>query len=563
MMKFKIKKWCASIFLLKALFIFPSLALAHLISITPVTPFYNTILASTTSIAVYKVTNISNIPLDGIEDQSILPSSMRLLSSSTCSASAPLAIGASCTLSISLTAPSSATQITGAQLRERAVPSLDGVVYVIPSVTVGTQLLWTWVSGNNATNQQGTCGTQGSAASENVPGARGASVSWIDKNNNLWLFGGNGIDCHNNQGRLNDLWKFDVTTTNWTWMNGSDSVGAFGTSAGPGARQGSISWIDSHGNLWLFGGYGNDSIGNQGHLNDLWKFNGTNWTLVSGVDTINQSGVYGTIGQAASGNVPGSRRYSVSWIDSSDHLWLFGGYGCDVTTTCTINTQGLLNDLWMFNGTNWTWVSGASQVNAVGVYDSPGQNVPGARVNSVTWADHNGILWLFSGYGYSNTTTGYLNDLWKFDGTNWTWVSGSKQTNQSGSYGTQGTSSSSNMPGSRVNAISWLDNSNNLWLFGGYGYDGTSGSLYNLNDLWKFDGTNWTWVSGLNTGGQIGTYGQQGTPTRDNIPGARGNTIASISWIDTNGNLWFFGGNGLGTSTTVGDLNDLWKLSIN
>src|SRR5260370_31459256 len=39
--------------------------------------------------------------------------------------------------------------------------------------------------------------------------------------------------------------------------------------------------------------------GTQGDLNDLWKFDGTNWTWVSGSDLINQPGVFGTKGVAS------------------------------------------------------------------------------------------------------------------------------------------------------------------------------------------------------------------------------------------------------------------------
>ncbi len=35
------------------------------------------------------------------------------------------------------------------------------------------------------------------------------------------------------------------------------------------------SWIDSSGNLWLFGGYGYDSTGTVGKLNDLWQYSPT------------------------------------------------------------------------------------------------------------------------------------------------------------------------------------------------------------------------------------------------------------------------------------------------
>ena len=132
---------------------------------------------------------------------------------------------------------------------------------------------------------------------------------------------------------FNDLWEFNPTTREWTWVSGSNSVnakGVYGTlnvasaSNVPGARGSSgggtsVSWIDSSGSLWLFGGYGNDSTGTTGNLNDLWKFNPTakTWTWISGSSTANANGVYGTLGDAAASNVPGARGYAVGWTDGS------------------------------------------------------------------------------------------------------------------------------------------------------------------------------------------------------------------------------------------------------
>jgi hypothetical protein len=42
-----------------------------------------------------------------------------------------------------------------------------------------------------------------------------------------------------------------------------------------------------------------------------------------------------------------------------------------------------------------------------------------------------------------------------------------------------------------------------------------------LNDLWKFDGEEWVWISGSNTTNQYGVYGQKSIPDSNNIPGAR------------------------------------------
>jgi N-acetylneuraminic acid mutarotase/pimeloyl-ACP methyl ester carboxylesterase len=439
-----------------------------------------------------------------------------------------------------------------------ATANVSGANYTVPDFVATANPtangLWTWVSGSNTVNQTGIYGTEGVAAAGNVPGAREDSISWTDKSGNLWLFGGDGYDSAGKFDLLNDLWKYDGA--NWTWVSGSnivDQIGSYGTqgvaAAGnvPGARCYSISWTDSSGNLWLFGGYGYYSAGNLGPLNDLWKYDGTNWTWVSGSNTGNQKGTYGTEGVADAGNVPGARCYSISWTDSSGNLWLFGGQGYD-----SAGNWGVLNDLWKYNGANWTWVSGSNTVNQSGSYGTQGVaaagNVPGARIGSVSWTDSSGNLWLFGGYGYDSAgNEGFLNDLWKYNGTNWTWVSGSTTGNQSGSYGTQGVAAAGNVPGAREHLVSWIDKSGNLWLFGGIGYDSVGHEGF-LNDLWKYNGTNWTWVSGSTTGNQSGTYGTEGVAAAGNVPGARD---SSVSWIDKSGNLCLFGGEGY--------LNDLWR----
>jgi len=95
--------------------------------------------------------------------------------------------------------------------------------------------------------------------------------------------------------------------------------GVAATAKVPGPRLGSVSWIDGSGNLWLFGGYGDISNANPysfGLLNDLWEFSPTagKWTWVSGSNTVNAAGVYGTLGTAASVNVPAARSAAGSWI---------------------------------------------------------------------------------------------------------------------------------------------------------------------------------------------------------------------------------------------------------
>jgi Galactose oxidase, central domain/Kelch motif len=291
---------------------------------------------------------------------------------------------------------------------------------------------WTWVSGSNTVNANGIYGTEGIAATGNVPGSRYYAASWIDGRGNLWLFGGAGHDSVGTNGLLNDLWQFNPTTKEWTWVSGSSVMrlnppgdagqpGVYGTQGIPAANNvpggrygGTVSWIDSTGNLWLFGGTGFDSTGAYGELNDLWEFNSTTktWTWVSGSSTANAVGVYGNMGVAAASDVPGARYSAVSWIDGSGNFWLFGG-----------NANGeysYLNDLWQFSPASkeWTWMSGSSTANATGVYGTLGvpssSNVPGARYTSVSWIDGSGNLWLFGGGNSSTQGTVDFNDLWRY-----------------------------------------------------------------------------------------------------------------------------------------------------
>jgi len=358
---------------------------------------------------------------------------------------------------------------------------------------------------------------------------------------------------------LNDLWKFNGTM--WTWVGGSSSpnqlsvFGILGTPAAsnaPGARTGAMSWTDETGSLWLFGGLGLDVRGYSEYLNDLWRYSAGQWTWMGGSQTGAASGVYGTQGMPASSNAPGARQFAVTWTDATGNLWLFGGYGYDAN-----GALGDLNDLWRYNAGRWTWVAGSNLVNQPGVYGVLGSpapaNGPGGRREAVGWSDSFGNLWLFGG-GYGQSLS-MLNDLWRYTAGQWTWMGGSSTPAQAGVYGTQGSASQTNVPGSRVLALVWSDPSGTVWLFGGNGVDST-GTVDYLNDLWKYSGGQWTWVSGSNLGRQPGKYGTQGIGTNTNSPGGR---FAPGGWFDSAGNVYLFGGDGYDSSGTLGFLNDLWK----
>jgi len=319
---------------------------------------------------------------------------------------------------------------------------------------------WVFVGGSESADQPGTY-----TGVNQVPGARVNPTSWKDSSGNFWLFGGYGFDGSGNLGYLNDLWEY--TGGKWSFVSGSalaDQNGVYGTAGAaaptnvPGGRHEAVGWSDANGNLWLFGGEGEDSIGTaNGILNDLWIYNiaSKQWTYVMGatqgtqVGIANQTGVYGlqplvgppsttgaagTVGLtgATSGTFPGSRWGSNGWTDAGGNFWLFGGWGLDSTGT---NGNGALNDLWVYtpNSTaglpgTWTWIKGSNTGSDNGIYGPETRPyltyeiwTPGGRSNATHWyvpqTGQNGLLFMFGGEGYDSTSTignGYLNDLWRY-----------------------------------------------------------------------------------------------------------------------------------------------------
>jgi putative metal-binding protein/galactose oxidase-like protein len=348
-----------------------------------------------------------------------------------------------------------------------------------------------------------------------------------------------------------------------TWMHGDvvgNQFGVYGTQGipdpanKPGGRQGGVCFTDAGNNFWLFGGSGLSAI-DDGQLNDLWKYSSlTNqWTWVNGGNVSKSPGIYGIKGVPDASNRPGARQDAVSWVDASGFLWLMGGYGYSSTGL------GFLNDLWKYNPTlnQWTWVSGDNIHNQNGVYS--GLAKPGSRYGAVSWTDGTGNLWLMGGNGYASVGIGSLNDLWKYNPAlnAWTWVSGSNVPNQPGVYGTQGVAASTNIPGSRSDAVNWFAN-NYLWLMGGDGYTESSAGV--LNDLWKYDplSNQWTWVSGDNTPNMLGVYGTKGVGAASNNPGSRRNAVC---WKVMYGALWLMGGEGFAAGAP-GWMNDIWKFDL-
>lgn len=337
---------------------------------------------------------------------------------------------------------------------------------------------WTWMKGAGVPGAAPIYGVQGVPSMLNRPPASWGGInSWVDQFGDFWLFGGGGSST--NGMACGDLWKYDLTTNEWTWMKGPgtyNSKGSYGSigvanvkNNPPSRTETAASWTDNNGDLWLFGGnspYSSiDSI-----LNDMWRFNiaSNTWTWMKGSKYSKQPGNYGIIGKEDSANTPGGRWVYCRWKDDLGHLWLYGG--------------GNYNDLWKFNvnTNNWTWVNGDSTQFATDVYGIkcvPALSYnphPGSRTeNRAAWVDRNN-LWMFGGGGH-------WNDLWVYNIKSNSWLLASQDSlNILGVTGTLGVSNASNIPNGSWGSIGWTDNLGHLFLFGG------AIGTYFYNTLWKF-----------------------------------------------------------------------------
>jgi hypothetical protein len=397
------------------------------------------------------------------------------------------------------------------------------------------------VTGTATPNQPGVYGTQGVAGALNTPGSRCAPAYAIDANNNLWLFGGSGRDVSSVLGDLNDIWEFDTVVKEWIWWGGSQTVnqsavygaiGAGSTTYQPNGEYSSAMWIDASGNSWIYGG---DSF--LGSVDDVWEFTPSNkfWTLQNG----HPGGPF-YAPQVYSGSpsaiTPGGTYWGTSWVDASGNFRFLDGYNDGLSS--------YTNTLWTYSTTTntWTFDNPATYTNGLGVYSSLGTfnatNIPGARYTATAATTSNGMLVLFGGYGYDQSSFGWLNDLsaFKDSDSEWALFSGSSTgANIAGVYGTQGTPSASNYPGARFSSVAWIDiNHGNLYILGGNGFDSV-GTHNVLNDFWEFS-PNGIAATPVITPGSQNIYTPITVTITDSTPGATIYYTSDGSTPDINNN---------------------------
>ncbi|HYV90953.1 MAG TPA: T9SS type A sorting domain-containing protein [Chitinophagales bacterium] len=271
---------------------------------------------------------------------------------------------------------------------------------------------WTWMSGSTS-NVNAFFGTKGVPSPDNTPGdAAETNASWVDDDGNLWFYGGQGPSTA-------ALWKYDITTLEWTWMSG-DSIynalpvygiqGVPDVNNRPGGRWCYASWKDDQDNFWLFGGNHYDPYAGEQSLNDVWKYSPSTgeWTWMSGDTLVDQPGNAGAECEFSTVYIPGSRWENRACLrDTCGNVWMYGGHTIP-------EGYSQFCDLWIYRPqlNDWAWL-GSNCNHHYGIKEVPDAlNSPGMRMGSVTWFDRNGNMWLFGGISWLYSY--YSQDLWKF-----------------------------------------------------------------------------------------------------------------------------------------------------
>lgn len=407
----------------------------------------------------------------------------------------------------------------------KLVKTILSILLVLPFSSGFTQGTWTWVWGTQGNTFQSNSGI-GNFSPTNNPTGRYAAVCWKDNNGKFWRYGGE---------HFGDLWQYAPATNQWALMHGATSINppvVYGTQGVPAASNtpgedsfGHPAWVDSQGNLWLYSALQTD---------DIWKYDITSnmWTWMKGTQNSGAAAVYGTQGIASPIVSPGMvNETDCKWGDNNGNLWLFNEF------------DGVL---WKYDPSinQWTWVKGtpnnAAVYGTIGVAapnNEPGMFTACPSVGALycTWKDNNDNLWMIV-----NRDGGTLDaEIWKYSiaSNQWTCMRvdvsnfGDPQTN----YGTQCVESSTAFPIPRTeNRARWVDDCNNLWLYGGVGFCKQGAEM---NDLWRYNPTtnNWTWVRGTNT---AAIYGTQGTGNSNNQPPPG---VGQDHWQNQQG-FWLQGG---------------------
>lgn len=397
--------------------------------------------------------------------------------------------------------------------------------------------------------QSSVCG-----ASACMPGCRSDAVTWVthgSTRSSLYLFGGYGYGATTGPGQLNDLWVYDTQLLTWTWLHGSNEIGAAavytGSSASldPGARSGSASAVIGT-QLWLHGG-------KYGFVDPpVTPITPPTTPPVAApvaapitapvpapVDTPVPAPVAAPVTAPVNAPVdpptpipapvdapvpvPVAVPVSVPSpvptaapvdppVDVPSPVNVPAPIDAPIEAkrairaSTTIADEDLFSferrteydaeaaaavtyiaDTWYYDSAANNWVLIESPSAVASIQLAVNGN-PGPRT-SHTGFSYNGFFYVFGGLGYDTSTNlGPLNDYYMYDSTNLDWVFLAGSPISNSAGGTS-------LISARYDPASWTDTSNNVWFFGGFGTDNAGTTNVYLPDIWTLNPSTNTWTN--------------------------------------------------------------------
>lgn len=337
-----------------------------------------------------------------------------------------------------------------------------------------SQQKWAFISDLGWQNIVGPIGQESSTAH---PGGRNRMASAVDKDGNIWFFGGLYRDKNTAETfTRSDLWRYNPKTKKFAFF---DEYA--GSQSKPSDRYRARAWFDNDNNMWMYGGAVDTPSGSLSY-NDLWKFNTTtkSWAFISGDK--NQpfckncpNGVYpGTEYNPTIQYYPRARSDYGYWQDNSGNFWIYGGYA----ESHGVDEYG---DLWKFSPTNkeWTLISGNEAFN-------PPQTAtnPGSRNAPYCWVGSDNKLYMTGGLRQYSS---FLRDIWRINPTtgNWEAVKVDNMINNTPVSAGLKVESTTNIPGASVNTLNHITTGSHTYMFSGYGM-GSNNLLGFTGAMWRY-----------------------------------------------------------------------------
>ncbi|WAC41293.1 kelch repeat-containing protein [Pedobacter sp. SL55] len=309
------------------------------------------------------------------------------------------------------------------------------------------------------------------------PGGR-SGINSVVIGDDIYTFGGQGYGTDGTSlgsGKLNDFWKYNITSNTWTLLRGvltnagATVIGSKGSvddgSFAPRSRSNAcLAAVGT--DIYLFGGEGTGVTG------DLWKWDTltSKWLWLTGE---NGATTAVNVGLNDPTNTPSARQGS-AFVAIGTKIYLFGG-----TTNANTETN-MQNDLWVYDTATGFW-------NLI----TPSNAAPPIRKDVQGWAA-GGNLYIFGGVSRADgTTSKVVNDLWKYDPVANSWTKLKGEAAPAGTYAVEDytaatvapAASNTSIPAGRVGILA-ASNGNKLYLFGG---DRTTAWTQRYSDLWTTD----------------------------------------------------------------------------